>query len=88
MPGLACICQQSYFFYTCIERYFSKHIWEIKIALKVLNILVSNLVQMKLKEELLCIPFMAAMGLIEGLITLSAEDFIDFLLSVSLLFLF
>ena len=56
----------------CIDRHFSTYIWEIKIALKVLNILISNIVQMKLNEELLCIPFMAAIGLVEGIVTLSA----------------
>lgn len=60
---------------------FGIYIWEAIIALKVMNILASNIVEKQLDESLLCAPIMTSMGMIQGLVTLSAVDFMDFLLS-------
>ena len=60
---------------------FGTYIWEAIIALKVMNILASHVVDNQLKESLLSAPVMTSMGLIQGLVTLSAVDFMDFLLS-------
>lgn len=60
---------------------FGKYIWGAIIFLKVLNVFVGRLVDNQLGELLLSAPLMAALGLVETIITLSAVDFIDFLLS-------
>ena len=60
---------------------FGTYIWEAIIALKIMNILASNIVDNQLEETLLSAPVITSMGLIQGLVTLSAVDFMDFLLS-------
>eukprot|EP00814_Leptocylindrus_danicus_P022468 CAMPEP_0116032652 /NCGR_PEP_ID=MMETSP0321-20121206/18304_1 /TAXON_ID=163516 /ORGANISM="Leptocylindrus danicus var. danicus, Strain B650" /LENGTH=1662 /DNA_ID=CAMNT_0003508143 /DNA_START=2771 /DNA_END=7759 /DNA_ORIENTATION=+ len=60
---------------------FGTYIWEAIIALKVVNILVSRVVDEQLSESLLSAPVMTAMGMVQTLVTLSANDFMDFLLS-------
>lgn len=60
---------------------FGKYIWGAIIFLKILNIFISRLVDNQVGELLLSAPLMAAFGLVETIITLSAVDFIDFLLS-------
>jgi len=60
---------------------FGTYIWEIIFAMKIFGIFLGNIVDSQLKEALLSGPIMTSMGLIEGLMTLAAKDFIDFLLS-------
>ena len=60
---------------------FGTYIWEAIIALKMINILIGQLVDHQLNESLLSAPVMTSMGLIQTLVTLSAVDFMDFLLS-------
>ena len=60
---------------------FGKYIWEAIIFLKILNIIMGEIVGRQLGENLLTSPVMAAFGLIQNIVTLSANDFMDFLLS-------
>ena len=49
--------------------------------MKVLSIFVGSIVDKQLGEALLSAPVMTAMGLAQGIVTMSAVDFMDFLLS-------
>jgi hypothetical protein len=60
---------------------FGVYIWEAILILKILSNLVGIFVDNHLGESLLSAPIMTSMSLIESTITLSAVDFIDFLLS-------
>jgi len=60
---------------------FGTYIWEIIILLKVLAQSVGSVVDNQLNEALLSAPIGTAMGLIQGMVTLSADDFMDFLFS-------
>ena len=60
---------------------FGKYIWEIIIVLKILDNVIGYLIDKQMGEALLSAPIMAAMGLIQSIVTLSANDFLDFLLS-------
>ena len=60
---------------------FGTYIWEAIIALKIANIIASHVVDEQLGESLLSAPVMTAMGMVQTLVTLSANDFMDFLLS-------
>lgn len=60
---------------------FGTYIWEAIIFLKILNLLVSAIVERQLGESLLSQPLMTSMGLVQSIVTLSANDFMDFLLS-------
>ena len=62
-------------------RQFGNYIWEAIIFLKLLNNFIGGVVDNQLGEALLTAPIMTAMGLVEALVTLSANDFVDFLLS-------
>jgi len=62
-------------------RNFGYYIWEAIIALKFVNIIASYIVEKQLNETLLCVPIMTSMSMIQTLVTLSANDFMDFLLS-------
>lgn len=42
---------------------------------------VGSIVDKQLGEALLSAPVMTAMGLVQGIVTMSANDFMDFLLS-------
>ena len=60
---------------------FGTYIWEVIIFLKFISALASDIVDGQLGEALLSAPVMTAMGLVQGIVTLSANDFMDFLLS-------
>jgi len=60
---------------------FGTYIWEIIILLKVLAQTVGSVVDNQLNEALLSAPITTSMGLIQGMVTLSADDFMDFLYS-------
>ncbi|GFH60968.1 hypothetical protein CTEN210_17444 [Chaetoceros tenuissimus] len=60
---------------------FGTYIWEAIIFLKILNIVLGMAVDRQTNELLLSTPIMTAMSLIEVIVTLSAVDFVDFLLS-------
>ena len=60
---------------------FGTYIWEAIIFMKVLSIFVGSVVDKQLGEALLSAPVMTAMGLVQGIVTMSANDFMDFLLS-------
>ena len=60
---------------------FGTYIWEAIIALKFLNILMSQIIDNQLNESLLSAPVMTSLGMVQTLVTLSANDFMDFLLS-------
>lgn len=60
---------------------FGTYIWEAQIFLGVLCIFVGFLVDKQLGESLLGVPVMTAVGLVQIIVTMSATDFMDFLLS-------
>jgi len=60
---------------------FGTYIWEAIIFMKFLSIFVGSIVDKQLGEALLSAPVMTAMGLVQGIVTMSANDFMDFLLS-------
>jgi len=60
---------------------FGTYIWEAIIFMKILSIFVGSVVDKQLGEALLSAPVMTAMGLVQGIVTMSANDFMDFLLS-------
>ena len=60
---------------------FGTYIWEAIIFMKFLSMIVGSLVDAQLGEALLSAPVMTAMGMIQGIVTMSANDFMDFLLS-------
>ena len=59
---------------------FGTYIWEFIILGNVLGTFVGNLVDGQLKETLLANPVGTAMGVAQGIVTLAADDFVDFLL--------
>lgn len=60
---------------------FGEYIWEAIIFMEILGIFVGSIVDKQLGESLLSAPVMTAMGLVQGIVTMSANDFMDFLLS-------
>ncbi len=60
---------------------FGTYIWEAQIFLGILGIFVGFLVNKQLGDSLLSIPVTTAVGLVQILVTMSANDFVDFLLS-------
>ena len=60
---------------------FGTYIWEAIIFLKVLSIIVGSIVDKQLGDAFLSAPLAAAMGLVQVIVTMSANDFMDFLLS-------
>jgi hypothetical protein len=60
---------------------FGTYIWQIIIVLKLVAVFVEMAIDRQLKEHLLICPLVSALTLIEGLVTLGADDFKDFLLS-------
>ncbi|KAL3798696.1 hypothetical protein HJC23_004447 [Cyclotella cryptica] len=60
---------------------FGTYIWEAIIFMKFLSMVVGSIVDAQLGEALLSAPVMTAMGLVQGIVTMSANDFMDFLLS-------
>jgi hypothetical protein len=60
---------------------FGTYIWEAIIFMKFLSMIVGSLVDAQLGEALLSAPVMTAMGMVQGIVTMSANDFMDFLLS-------
>ena len=60
---------------------FGKYIWEAILVLKFLDKIVGYAVDWQMGEALLCAPIMSSFGLIQSIVTLSANDFLDFLLS-------
>jgi hypothetical protein len=60
---------------------FGDYIWEAQIFLGILGIFVGFLVNKQLGDCLLGIPVTTAVGLVQIIVTMSANDFMDFLLS-------
>ena len=60
---------------------FGPYIWFVILFLKVVAQFVGTVVDNQLNEALLSAPVNTSMGLIQGLVTLSADDFLDFLFS-------
>lgn len=60
---------------------FGTYIWEAIIFMKFLSMIIGSIVDAQLGEALLSAPVMTAMGLVQGIVTMSANDFMDFLLS-------
>jgi hypothetical protein len=60
---------------------FGDHIWLFLVGLQVLGMLVSDAVKVQVGEELLHAPMLMALGLVQGIMTLSSNDFMDFLTS-------
>jgi hypothetical protein len=60
---------------------FGTYIWEAIILMKVLGIVIGQVVDKQLGEALLSGPVMTAFALVQAVITMSANDFMDFLLS-------
>ena len=60
---------------------FGDYIWYVIFMLKVFAKFIDALVDHQLKEALLSAPVQSSLNIIQGLITLGADDFVDFLLS-------
>jgi len=60
---------------------YGRYIWEAILLLKVFSISMGFLVDNQVHEMLLGAPIGAALGVVQIIVTLSAEDFLDFLLS-------
>lgn len=60
---------------------FGTYIWEAQIFLSVLGIFVGFLVKKQLGEALFGAPVTTAVGLVQIIVTMAANDFMDFLLS-------
>ena len=60
---------------------FGTYIWEAILFLKILGYVVGAIVDNQMGESLLSAPIMTSMSLVESIVTLSAVDFLDFLLS-------
>ena len=69
-------------------RLFGTYIWEAIICLKVLTAVVGKIVDQQLGEAHLSAPIVTAIRLVEGVATLAADDFIDFLFSHMVVFAF
>lgn len=60
---------------------FGDHIWLFLFGLQVIGILASDAVKAQVGEELLQAPLLMSLGLVQGVMTLSSNDFMDFLTS-------
>ena len=60
---------------------FGTYIWEAQILIKFLGVIIGQIMDKQLGEVLLSTPVMTAFGLIQAVVTMSANDFMDFLLS-------
>jgi hypothetical protein len=58
---------------------FGTYIWYIIICFNGSDQMVGMIVDAQLKEALLSAPVMTASGMVSGIVTLSADDFLDFL---------
>ena len=58
---------------------FGTYIWWIIMAFNVTDQLVGMIVDEQVKEALLSAPIMTTSGMVSGIVTLSADDFLDFL---------
>ena len=59
---------------------FGEYIWFVIIGFNVVNIFVGYLIDLQTCEMLLANPVNTGLGLVQGIVTLSADDFMDFLL--------
>ena len=59
---------------------FGDYIWFVIIGFNVVNIFVGYLIDLQTTEMLLANPINTGLGLVQGIVTLSADDFMDFLL--------
>ena len=60
---------------------FGTYIWEAIILMKFLGIIIGQAMDKQLGDALLSAPVMTAFGLMQAVVTMSANDFMDFLLS-------
>jgi hypothetical protein len=60
---------------------FGEVLWEAIILMKVLSILIGQAMDKQLGVVLLSAPIMMAFGIVQAIVTMSANDFMDFLLS-------
>ena len=72
---LVCIVEWSFW------ESFGTYIWEAIILMKFLGILIGQVMDNQLGEALLSAPVMTSFGLVQAVVTMSANDFMDFLLS-------
>merc|ERR1711871_1136327 len=59
---------------------FGTYIWTLIVGFRPMGILLDMITEVLLKEALLCTPLMASFWCITGMVTLGADDFLDFLL--------
>ena len=59
---------------------FGEYIWYLIIGFRPMGILLDMIIEVLLKEALLCTPITAAFWVVTGVTTLGADDFLDFLL--------
>ena len=59
---------------------FGTYIWQIIIGFRPMGVLMDMITEVMLKEALLTTPVMGAFWVISGMVTLGADDFLDFLL--------
>merc|ERR1711959_417501 len=68
----------------CVEfsfcKYFGDYIYQIIIGFNIIGVPVGNMIDGQLKETILGNPINTGLGCVQGLTTLSADDFMDFLL--------
>merc|ERR1719399_1656912 len=67
------VCEFSYW------QYFGTYIWYVIIALRPIGQFLGAIVDNQLQEALLSAPIMAAFDNTAAVITLSCDDFVDFL---------
>merc|ERR1711871_1570958 len=59
---------------------FGTYIWTLIVGFRPMGILLDMITEVLLKEALHCTPLMASFWCITGMVTLGADDFLDFLL--------
>ncbi len=76
MMGLFCLLVVEFSFW----QHFGTYYWYVFLAYVPLNMLIGKVVEYQLKEALLTAPVGTGFGIIQGITTLAASDFLDFLL--------
>ncbi|CAM9981241.1 unnamed protein product [Heterosigma akashiwo] len=76
LMGLYCLIVCEFSFWS----YFGTYFWHILVLSQVFGQFSGTVIDNQLKEVLLAAPIGTAQGIIDGVVTLAASDFLDFLL--------
>ncbi len=76
MMGLFCLLVVEFSFWQNFGAYY----WYVFLAYVPLNMLIGKVIEFQLKEALLTAPVGTGFGIVQGITTLAATDFLDFLL--------